>query len=80
MITIPFEYVNEVWIPITNKSVKDVKEGYYISSLGRAYSTLHHEGYFLIPQITNCGYLRIALGIKKFRSKYISLHRIVLME
>ena len=25
MITIPFEYVNEVWIPITNKSVKDVK-------------------------------------------------------
>lgn len=30
----PLEWT-EIWKPITNKSVNNIKEGYYISSFGR---------------------------------------------
>lgn len=69
----------ELWRPITEKSVPDVIENaYLISNRGRVWSNLRNRYLELVE--TSCGYYRVALRYKCGASRYHSIHRIVLIE
>lgn len=70
----------EKWLPITENSVPDVKDGYYISNFGRVYSTQRKNGIFMNLMPTENGYLRVNLQLKSGIGRYYLVHRIVMIE
>lgn len=69
---------DEVWLPITQYAVPDIRLGcYYISNKGRVYSFIRNK--LLTPQITNCGYYRVPLRLYDGKQVYCSTHRLVML-
>lgn len=69
--------IPEVWVPITNKSVVDVKDGYFISNLGRVYSKLSNT---FLNQVPTSGYYRVYLIGTNGTGRYHLVHRILMIE
>ena len=69
----------EIWRPITNKSVYNIKEDcYYISSFGRIYSKISNR---LLSSIeTYNGYFRVYLYDNLGKGLYHLIHRILMIE
>lgn len=72
-------YFEEIWTPITQKSVPNVKEGYYqISDQGRVFSNVRNN--FLQPTPTWNGYYRVCLRLNDGTCRYYLIHRIMMIE
>lgn len=72
--------VFEEWKPITEISVPNIADGYFVSNFGRFCSTLRKNPVLLTLQMTNCGYYRVNLRDKFGNQNYYLAHRIVMIE
>ena len=72
----------ELWTPITDKSVPNVADMYMVSTFGRVVSnSIHrHNQRLLTPIKTNNGYYRVNLRFKDGKCLYHLIHRIVMIE
>ena len=69
----------ERWLPITGRSVPNIKENAYaVSDRGRVYSYLSNS--YLTPVKTWNGYFRVALQRNDKTTRYFLIHRIVMIE
>lgn len=78
----PF-YHKEEWREISNRYIKDIQKGYYISTYGRIYSIIkspnHPNGGFISPSINAKGYLQVGLkNIYGYRM-CLKVHRLVMI-
>lgn len=75
----PFIY--REWKPITENSLKNVKDGYFVSNFGEVKSTLKYpNGKLIKPQISKFGYNRINICTKDGNNKHLFVHRAVVTE
>lgn len=77
----PFDYIGEIWLPITENEVEGVKENYYIVSnygfVSNIYYNEHHKVYSpnYLGQFNNRAYINLTL--KDGSGKLVILARIV---
>ena len=69
-------YTDEIWLPISNIMIPNIKNRYYVSNYGRVYNS--HSKIFMKQQISNSGYYTVIVQLLGGITKRVGVHRVEL--